>query len=181
MPSEYQTGAKSAGEYDSEPKKMLATKNDLTIAALIRGIRKPERAQAYIDAEIELADEEDRDPRKKIIGACNRKKTALEDDSADASDVDVDTSEAPGQDEDDDTAAHGGQDDDDSDEADVDDADDGDGDPYPDVDRFEDEDALQAAIEDHEHGDVFKNAKPDGTLAGCFKCEAHIGFVPKAR
>ena len=76
MPSKHQTGAKS-GDYDSEPKKMLATKNDLTIAALIRGIRDPERAQAYIEAEVELADEEDRDARTDVIGALNRKKAAL--------------------------------------------------------------------------------------------------------
>lgn len=172
MPSKHQTGAGSK-DYDSEPKKMLATKNDLTIAALIRGIRKPERAQAYIDAEIELADEEDRDPRKGIIGACNRKKTALEDDDADAIDVDVDTSEDPDPIEDDDTGGDGPQDDADSGEADVDD------DPYPDVERFEDDDALSDAIEDHEHGDVFTTAKPEGKLAGCFECESHIGFVPR--
>lgn len=56
MPSKHQTGAGSA-DYDSDEKKMLATKNDLTIAALIRGIRKPERARNYVQAEVELADE----------------------------------------------------------------------------------------------------------------------------
>jgi len=166
-----------SGDYDSEPKKVLATKNDLTIAAVIRGIRKPERAQAYIEAEVELADEEDRDPRKKIIGACHRKKTALEDGDADANDVDVDTSEAPDEDDGDDTASHDRQDADDSDDTDGKQDDD----PYPDVPRFEDDDALAAAIDDHEHGDVFTTAKPEGILAGCFECESHIAFVPKER
>lgn len=77
MPSTDQPAATS-DDYDSEPKKMLATKNDLTIAALISGIRKPERAQAYVEAEVALADEDDRDVRKGIVGACNRKKRALD-------------------------------------------------------------------------------------------------------
>lgn len=76
MPSTNQSG--NAGDYSSEEKKMLATKNDPTIAALIRGIRDPERAKAYIEAELELADEEDRKPRQGFVGACNRRKTALE-------------------------------------------------------------------------------------------------------
>mgnify|MGYP006270766987 CR=1 FL=1 len=80
MPSRHQTG-KGSGDYDSEPKKMLATKNDLTIAALIRGIRDVDRARAYVQAEVELADEEDREPRKDVIGACNRKITELQDDA----------------------------------------------------------------------------------------------------
>lgn len=161
---------------------MLATKNDLTIAALIRGIRDPERAQSYIDAEIELADEEDRDVRKKIIGACNRTKTALEDDDGDANDVGVDTGTDTDTDEDDDTAAHDRQGDDDSGDVGrgetvaVEDAE-----RYPGVTRFEDDDALRSAVEDHDHGDVFTTAKKGGTLAGCFKCESHIGFVPKER
>jgi len=161
---------------------MLATKNDLTIAALIRGIRDPERAQAYIDAEIELADDEARDVRKEIIGACNRKKTALEGDDTDANDADVDTGTDTAPDKDDDTAAHNRHDGDDSDgvrrgeTVAVDD-----GEPYPNVDRFEDDDALQAAVENHDHDDVFTTAKKGGTVAGCFKCESHIGFVPKER
>jgi len=132
VPSKHQTGATS-DDYDSDEKRMLATKNDLTIAALIRGIRKPERAQAYIDAEVELADEEDRDVRKGIIGACNRKKTALEDGDADANDVEVDATDTPDEDEDADTPSHGPQDEADSDDADVD----TDDDPYADVEHFD--------------------------------------------
>ena len=178
MPSKHQSGAgTSSGDYDSDEKKMLATKNDLTIAALIRGIRKPERAQAYIDAEVELADEEDRDVRKGIVGACNRKKTALEDAQADANDVEVDTPQTPDEDEAAGTPSHGPEDDDDSDEADVD----TDDDPYADVEHFDTVDALEDHAADHEHGDVFTTAKPEGTLAGCFKCESHIGFVPTER
>jgi hypothetical protein len=66
-------------DYPDAPTKMLATKNDRTIAALIRGIRDPDRAHAYIKAEVALADEEDRDVRKSVVGACNRKQKALED------------------------------------------------------------------------------------------------------
>lgn len=182
MPSKHQTGANSK-DYESEPKKMLATKNDLTIAALIRGIRKPERAKAYIDAEVALADDEDRDVRKGIIGACNRKQTALEDGDTVDTPVDVDTTDAPGQDEDDDTPPHDRQDDANGDGDDVGKGetvavDDGD-DPYPGVERFEDDDALADAIDDHEHGDVFTMAKPAGKLAGCFECESNIGIVPR--
>jgi hypothetical protein len=175
MPSKHQSGGGTSGDYDSDEKRMLAVKNDLTIAALIRGICDPDRAQSYIDAEIELAAEEDRDPRKGVIGACNRKITALEDEDTDANDADVDTNQTPADDEDADTPSHGPQDDADSDEADVD----TDDDPYADVPRFEDDDALADAIEDHEHGDVFTTAKPEGKLAGCFECESHIGFVPR--
>ena len=156
---------------------MLATKNDLTIAALIRGIRKPERAQAFIDAEVDLAAEEDRDVRKGIIGACNRKKTALEDAHGDANDVDVDAGDTPDEDEEADTPSDGPHDGDDSDdtEGDTDD------DPYADVERFDTVDALEDHADDHEHGDVFTTAKPEGTLAGCFECESHIGLVPRDR
>lgn len=76
MPSTNQQGNDS-GDYRSEAHKMLAEKNDLTIAALIRGIDDADRAQAFIDAEVELADDEDRDVRTDVIGACNRKKAAL--------------------------------------------------------------------------------------------------------
>lgn len=82
MPSKHQTGGGSK-TYDSEPKRMLANKNDATIRALIRGIRKPDRARAYIHAEIELADEEDRAVRKGIIGLCNAKLSELKPDDED--------------------------------------------------------------------------------------------------
>lgn len=84
MPSTHQTG-KSSGDYDDEPTRMLATKNDATIKALVRGIRKPERARAYIQAELSLAEAEDRDPRKPLIGMLNSKVTEL---TADGEDTD---------------------------------------------------------------------------------------------
>jgi len=117
MPSKHQTG-KGSKEYDSEAKKMLATKNDLTIAALIRGIRKPERAQDYIDAEVELSEEEGREVRKGVIGALNRKKTSLEGGDTPPKPVEENATEAPDEDEDDDTGDDGPQDEADSDEAD---------------------------------------------------------------
>lgn len=82
MPSKHQTGA-GTRSFDSEPKKMLATKNDATIKALVRGIRRKERARAYIQAELALADEEGRDPRKPLIGLLNSKVGELRDDASD--------------------------------------------------------------------------------------------------
>lgn len=87
MPSTHQSGkgkdawkdAVDASKSDdfAEAAKMLATKNDPTIRALVRGIRRPDRARAYIEAEVALADHEDRDPRKKLIGMLNSKVSEL--------------------------------------------------------------------------------------------------------
>jgi len=64
---------------------MLATKNDATIRALVKGIRRRERARQYIESEIALAEEEDRSPRKKLIGMLNAKVSELaEEEEADA-------------------------------------------------------------------------------------------------
>ena len=87
MPSKYQSG-RGSKTYDSEAKRMLATKNDATLRGLIRGIRDPDRARRYVQAEIELADEEDREPRKKLIGMCNRKVSELKPDDPDDEDAD---------------------------------------------------------------------------------------------
>ena len=81
MPSKHQTGA-GTKSYDSDAKRMLATKNDATIKALVRGIRRKERARAYIQAELALAEEEDRDPRRKLIGLLNAKTSELEPDTS---------------------------------------------------------------------------------------------------
>lgn len=175
MPSTNQSGRKTSNrDFDSDAKKMLATKNDLTIAALIRGIRDPDRVDEYVRAEVELADEEGRDPRKDIIGALNRKKTALTPDEDGEDTVEP----APEPDDTDGTDDDRG---DDVDDADPDDAgsDDTTDDSYPDVPRFESEDALREAIDDHDHKDTFTVAKPAGKLAGCFECESHIGLVPR--
>jgi hypothetical protein len=170
MPSTHQTPA-ATDDYESEPKKMLATKNDLTLAALIRGIRDPDRAQAYIDAEIALAADEDRDPRKDIIGACNRTKAALESRETADTPIESDTADHTDDDKEDDTPATNRQSGDDSDNSR----------PYPEAERFDDGDALAEAVAAHEHGDVLTSAKRDGTLAVCFDCESRIGFVPRDR
>lgn len=100
MPSTHQTGKGDAAWEDvadgadrnddtfRDAVKMLATKNDPTIKALVRGIRKPERARAYIEAEILLADDRDRDPRRKLIGMLNSKVSELttDDESQDGDD-----------------------------------------------------------------------------------------------
>lgn len=80
MPSKYQA-APTTRHYDSEAKKMVATKNDMTLNALIRGMVDADRAREYIQAEVDVAAEEDRKPRKKLIGALNRRIDAIEDDS----------------------------------------------------------------------------------------------------
>jgi len=93
MPSKHQSGAGSRTDFPNEPYKMLATKNDATIKALVRGIRRKERARAYIQAELDLADDEGRDPRKPLIGLLNSKTNELEADAsgdADAEDTDGD-------------------------------------------------------------------------------------------
>lgn len=77
MPSTNQGARVSNADYDTEEKRMLATKNDATIKAIIRGIRRPDRARRFIEAEISLAESEDRSPRKKLIGTLNRKVTDL--------------------------------------------------------------------------------------------------------
>lgn len=78
MPSANQRAADDSPDYDSEPAKMVREKDVPTLAALIRGIRDPKRAQAYVDAEVEAAEDEDRDPRKDVVGACYRKIAELD-------------------------------------------------------------------------------------------------------
>jgi hypothetical protein len=152
---------------------MLATKNDLTIAALIRGIRDVDRARDYIQAEVDLADDEGRDARSDIIGALNRKITSLQGDDTDDTAIDVDTTDGSDEDTDADTGDDGAHDGDDSDDtssgptvtAEAD---------YP---VFDSRDALEDAVAEHGCGDTSLIAKPDGTKAVCFECEAYIGIV----
>lgn len=98
MPSTHQSG-KGGGDYDrivreadrddddddfADAVKMLTTKNDATLKALVRGIRRVERARAYIEAEVAVADAEDRDVRKPLIGMLNAKTSELSDDEDDS-------------------------------------------------------------------------------------------------
>lgn len=179
MPSEKQTGANSP-TYDTREQKMLS-KNDLTVAALIQGIRDRSRVTDYIEAEMQLADKEDRDPRQDVIGALNRMKKSLEagDGAKPAKpgdmvpgDMPADT---PDEADDTDTAAHDRHVDDRERDPGPDDAELR---PYPKVERYETIDALEQAAADHD-GDTFTTSKPEGELAGCFTCESHIGFVPE--
>ena len=81
MPSKYQSGT-STDDYPDEPTKMLATKNDATIRALVRGIDDVDRARAYIEAELSVADADDRDPRNDLIGMLNAKVAELRESKA---------------------------------------------------------------------------------------------------
>jgi hypothetical protein len=78
MPSKEQSTARNT-PYDSEPEKVLATKNDATIRAVVRGMRRVERARDYAQAEIRLANRENREPRKKLIGLLNGRIAELQD------------------------------------------------------------------------------------------------------
>lgn len=95
MPSTHQSG-KGGGDYErivreadrddddfADAVKMLTTKNDATLKALVRGIRRVDRARAYIEAEVAVAEDEDRDVRKPLIGMLNAKKYELSDDDGD--------------------------------------------------------------------------------------------------
>ena len=81
MPSEHQSGRRT--DYPSEEYRFLATKNDATLKAIVRGIRKAERARAYVQAEVALAKSEGRKPRKELIGMLNQKIDALQTDATD--------------------------------------------------------------------------------------------------
>lgn len=71
MPSKYSPASKS-DEYEDEAKKMLQTKNNRTINALIRGMTDEERVDKWVQVEANGR------CRKKIIGRLNRKKMELE-------------------------------------------------------------------------------------------------------
>ena len=60
-----------------EAVKMLHTKNDATIKGIIRGIRKPARARAYIEAEVAISEYDDRDIRRPLVGMLNTKQDDL--------------------------------------------------------------------------------------------------------
>lgn len=95
MPSTFQSG-KSKGSYERivsesdrdddtfvDAVRMLSTKNDPTIRSLVRGIRDVDRARAYVEAELAIADAEDRDPRSSLIGLVNTKIDELKADEDD--------------------------------------------------------------------------------------------------
>lgn len=71
-PSANQRGAPGE-EYETDPEKVLATKNDLTIAAVIRGIADPERARSYAVAEAAREP-----PRQWVVALANQRLRELE-------------------------------------------------------------------------------------------------------
>ena len=66
-------------EYDTVEKKFLATKSDFTIKCRLRGIDDPEVARRFVEAEVELAEEHDRDARRDLVGTLNALIDELED------------------------------------------------------------------------------------------------------
>jgi hypothetical protein len=70
MPSKHSPASQSS-KYKSDAKKMLETKNDMTINALIKGMTDMERIDHWIKTEA------DGQCRKEIIGKLNRKKMEL--------------------------------------------------------------------------------------------------------
>jgi len=71
MPSKHSPASQST-EYESDAAKMLETKNDMTINALIKGMTDIERVDHWIRIEAEGQ------CRKEIIGKLNRRKMELE-------------------------------------------------------------------------------------------------------
>jgi len=71
MPSKHSPASQST-KYESDAKKMLETKNDMTINALIKGMIDMERIDHWIRTEA------DGQCRKEIIGKLNRRKMELE-------------------------------------------------------------------------------------------------------
>ena len=71
MPSKHSPASKTDA-FDSDAAKMLETKNDMTINALIKGMTDIERVDHWIRTEAEGQ------CRKEIIGKLNRKKMELE-------------------------------------------------------------------------------------------------------
>jgi len=71
MPSKYSPASQST-KYESDAKKMLETKNDMTINSLIKGMTDMERIDHWIRTEAEGQ------CRKEIIGKLNRRKMELE-------------------------------------------------------------------------------------------------------
>lgn len=60
---------------------MVATKTDATLAAIIRGIHDVDRARRYVEAEIDVADREGRDPRREVIANLNQRIAAIQSDA----------------------------------------------------------------------------------------------------
>ena len=71
MPSKHSPASQSS-KYESDAKKMLETKNDMTINSLIKGMTNMERIDHWIRTEAEGQ------CRKKIIGKLNRRKMELQ-------------------------------------------------------------------------------------------------------
>jgi len=71
MPSKHSPASQST-KYESDAKKMLETKNDMTINSLIKGMTDMERIDHWIKTEAEAQ------CRKEIIGKLNRRKMELQ-------------------------------------------------------------------------------------------------------
>lgn len=69
-PSTNQSG--NAGDWESEAHKMVATKSAGTLAGIVAGIEGAQRATEFIEAELEIAEQEGREPRRDLVGALNR-------------------------------------------------------------------------------------------------------------
>ena len=85
-PSTNQTGTGEDRDWPTEAHKMVATKSKGTLAGIVAGMNDPDRARQYIEAELEVAQEEGREPRKDLVGALNR---IIADAEADDDDQDV--------------------------------------------------------------------------------------------
>lgn len=77
MPSVHQHAGADSTDYGNEVTKMVATKNLETVEALLRGLDHADAVHAYLEAELDLAEAEARDPRTDIIALVNRRLAAV--------------------------------------------------------------------------------------------------------
>lgn len=76
MPSENQFGTDERPWPDLETK-LVATKDQTTLWAIIKGLDDREEILRYAEAEIALADDQDRDVRKWVVALANRRISIL--------------------------------------------------------------------------------------------------------
>lgn len=106
MPSTNQTGA-DVDDYPSHVHREVAEKSEGVLAGIVSGIGNRHRAREYIEAELDVAEDEGREPRQDLIIALNkivmddRKAAEAADGGADVAtdggrDADVDVVDEPG-------------------------------------------------------------------------------------
>lgn len=73
-PTANQRAATSDHEYESEPEKLVAEKNELTLLAVLRGCQDPKRAEAFARAEAQSEG-----TRRRVVGKAYSRAKELRD------------------------------------------------------------------------------------------------------